>query len=166
MASQLRLTKKTNKIIHPISPIYDTSSRILILGSFPSVISRQQGMYYANPQNRFWQVLAHIFQEEIEDKKTFCLEHHIALWDVIHSCTIEHSSDASIRNVTVNDIHTLLDNTEIQCIFTNGKKADALFEQYIQVDLPKINLPSTSSANARYRLSDLIEAYNTIKDYL
>ncbi len=160
----------TERLVHPFDPVYDASSRVLILGSFPSVISRQQSFYYANKNNRFWPVLSSLFEEEIpaanEDRKRFCLAHHIALWDVIHACSIKGSSDASITDAEANDIASLLKKTKISIIFTTGKKASDLYDQYINVPLPKIALPSTSSANARMRLPDLKEAYSIIKEYV
>ncbi|MBP3892059.1 MAG: DNA-deoxyinosine glycosylase [Solobacterium sp.] len=155
-----------NKVIHPIKPIFDAYSHVLILGSFPSVISREKGMYYANPQNRFWKVLASLFNEEIIDKKEFCLKHHIALWDVIKSCEIEKSNDASITNVEVNDIASITSKAPIHLIITNGKKASSLYETYIQSEIPMLSLPSTSSANAKFSLHDLCNAYQIILKYI
>lgn len=107
-------------IIHPFEPVYDASSKVLILGSFPSVVSREKNFYYMNANNRFWKVMEALFQEEIHDKKQFCLDHHIALWDVIYSCTIKGSSDSSIQNVQVNDIPLLCHNSNIHAIFLTG----------------------------------------------
>lgn len=152
------------KVIHPLKPIYDTNSEVLILGSFPSVISRQQNFYYANPNNRFWKVLEVIFKEEINDREQFCLKHHIALWDVIHSCTIKGSSDSSIENVVVNDIEALIKKTNIHTIFTTGKKAESLYRKYINLDIKYIPLPSTSSANAKMKVEDLVKEYKVIKE--
>lgn len=117
--------------IHSILPVYDAESKILILGSFPSVKFREQGFFYAHPQNRFWAVLSTIFGENqpvsVEDKKKFLLRNHIALWDVISSCDIIGSSDSSIKNVEPNDISALLGNSAVGRIFTNGKKKPILF---------------------------------------
>ncbi len=152
-----------NTIIHPIDPVYDENSRILILGSFPSVKSREQGFFYGHPQNRFWRVLAGIIGCDvpitIDEKKRFLLENNIALWDVIHSCEIEGSADSSIKNAVPNDIGDMIAKSNIQCVFTNGKTADKLYKQYIE---PRINfkavcLPSTSPANAAWSLERLIE---------
>lgn len=153
---------KVTHIVHPFSPVYDEKSQILILGSFPSVISRKNQFYYANKNNRFWKVMEIIFHEEIDDYISFCQKHHIALWDVIHSCSIQGSSDASISNVIVNDIESLLNQTEIHTIFLTGKKALSLYEKYIDLNIKYIGLPSTSSANARLRLEDLVESYRII----
>ncbi len=153
---------KRNKFIHPIKPIYNAESKYLFLGSFPSVISRKDNMYYANPQNRFWKVLANIFDEDIKDKESFCLKHHIALWDVIKECTIIGSDDNSIKDIKVNDINRLIDNSNIKIICTNGSKATSLYKKYFNIDIKHIALPSTSSANARYDLNDLIKEYKKV----
>ena len=154
------------KVIHPLDAIYDEHSRVLILGSFPSVISRQNKMYYANKTNRFWAVMEALFNVEITDRALFCHQHHIAMWDVIHSCTIEGSSDSSIKNVKTNDIAGLVHKTNIQLIVTTGKKAAVLYNQYIHLDIPHISLPSTSAANAKMRLEQLINEYQKIKGVL
>lgn len=154
------------KVIHPLDAIYDEHSRVLILGSFPSVISRQNKMYYANKTNRFWAVMEALFNVEITDNALFCHQHHIAMWDVIHSCTIEGSSDSSIRNVKANDIAGLVQKSDIQLIVTTGKKAAVLYEQYIHLDIPHVSLPSTSAANAKMKLAELINEYQKIKEVL
>lgn len=157
---------KEKRIVHPFPPVYDENSRILILGSFPSVVSRELNFYYANRYNRFWPVLSALFDEEITDRKQFCLSHHIALWDVIHACRITGSSDTSIRDVTVNDIPGLVSKTKISCIFTTGRKASSLYDRYIHLDMEHISLPSTSSANASMRKEDLIRSYSVILEKL
>ena len=154
------------KVIHPLDAIYDEHSRVLILGSFPSVISRQNKMYYANKTNRFWAVMESLFNEEITDYEVFCHKHHIAMWDVIHSCTIEGSSDSSIKNVKTNDIAGLVHKTNIQLIVTTGNKAAVLYNQYIHLDIPHISLPSSSAANAKMRLEQLVNEYQKIKGVL
>lgn len=135
---------------HNIEPVYNQDSRILILGSFPSVKSREAKFFYHHPQNRFWKVLAALFQEEvpqtIEEKKTFLFRNHLALWDVIESCEIKGSSDASITNVKVNDLDLIVKN----------------YHQYFDYNLPVIQLPSTSPANAMYSLEKLIEKWKVI----
>ena len=114
-------------IVHPIPPVFDAHSEVLILGSFPSVKSRESGFFYGHPQNRFWKVTAAVFSEEtpvtVEEKKAFLLRNHIAVWDVIGSCEIEGSSDATIRDVTVNDLDIILKKADIKAIYVNGKKA-------------------------------------------
>ncbi len=154
------------KVIHPLDAIYDEHSRVLILGSFPSVISRQNKMYYANKTNRFWAVMEALFNEEITNHEVFCHKHHIAMWDVIHSCTIEGSSDSSIKNVKTNDIAGLVHKTNIQLIVTTGNKAAVLYNQYIHLDIPHISLPSTSAANAKMSLEQLVNEYQKIKEVL
>lgn len=153
-------------IIHPLQPIYNQDSKILILGSFPSVKSRENNFYYAHPQNRFWQVLESVYKEKIKNKTIFLLEHNIALWDVIKSCEISGSSDSSIKNVVVNDIKSLIKKTNITKIYVNGKTAFNLYKKYLEksVGISAIYLPSTSPANARYSLNDLVLEYRRIKN--
>ena len=154
------------KVIHPLEAIYDEQSKVLILGSFPSVISRQDKMYYANKTNRFWSVMEALFNEEITDHALFCHKYHIAIWDVIRSCTIAGSSDSSIKNVKTNDIAGLVQKTNIKLIVTTGKKAATLYEQYIHLDIPHISLPSTSAANAKMKLEKLVNEYQRIMEVL
>lgn len=156
------------KVIHPLEPIYNENSKILILGSMPSVISRQLKFYYANPQNRFWLVMEKLFNTKITERKKFLLEHNIALWDVIASCEITKSSDSSIKNVNANDINKLLKKTAITQIFVTGNKAYELYNKYIEpkTKIKAVLLPSTSSANATYSLAMLVEKYQIIKEYL
>lgn len=152
-------------VIHPLKPIYDEESKVLILGSFSSIISRKEMFYYANKTNRFWKVLEQIYEEEIIDKEAFCHKHHIALWDVLASCTIHGSSDASITNVKVNNISNLISKTKVQVIFTTGNKASSIYERYLaEIQIQHIRLPSTSSANAKMKLNDLVEHYKVIKE--
>jgi len=153
---------------HNISPIYNSESKILILGSFQSVKSREAQFFYHHPQNRFWKILATLFHHSplttIEDKKEFLLKNHIAVWDVIESCEIQGSSDSSITHVRVNDIQSLLHHSQIQFIFTNGKKAHQLYQKYCYPITKKddICLPSTSPANAQYSLTQLLEEWHII----
>jgi len=151
-------------LVHPFPPLCRPDSRVLILGSFPSVVSREQNFYYANATNRFWPVMSEVFGEEIKDRRQFCMEHHIALWDVIASCRIHASDDASIHDATVNDISHLVQGTEIHQIYTTGRRAWALYSRYVNCCLPAECLPSTSSANARMKLKDLADAYRVIRD--
>ena len=157
-------------IIHPIPPVYDKDSRVLILGSFPSVRSREEGFFYGHPQNRFWKVTAMVFGEEpppsIDEKRSFLLRNHIALWDVIGSCEIDGSSDSSIRNVTVNDLSAILKTADIQEIFLNGKKAEQLYKKYLlpTVKRDAVCLPSTSPANAAWSIEKLVEAWKIIAE--
>lgn len=158
--------EQVKRIFHPLSPIVDTHSKVLILGSFPSVISREKHFYYANSNNRFWKVMETLFHEKIIDRAAFCHVHHIALWDVIASCTIEGSKDSSIQHVQVNDILSLLKQTEIHTIFFTGQKAYQLFHKYMNIDVENYVLPSTSSANAKMHLEDLVHAYTLILEKL
>ncbi len=153
---------------HEFGPVWNEESRILILGSFPSVKSREQGFYYGHPQNRFWRLLALLLEEKlpqsIEEKKQFLLQHRIALWDVIESCEIVGSSDSSIRDAVVNDFCDILKNSQIQQIFVNGNKAAQLYEKYasLQTGRGVKCLPSTSPANAAYSLERLAEKWSCI----
>jgi len=151
---------------HTFGPVYNRESRILILGSFPSVKSREQGFYYGHPQNRFWKMLAAVYEQEvpgnIEEKKEFLLKNRIALWDVIESCDIEGSSDSSIRNVVVNDIASIIKEASIETVITNGKKAYDLYRKYIK-EPAAVCLPSTSPANAACKLEQLIEEWRWIR---
>ena len=156
-------------LIHPIEPVFDQNARVLVLGSFPSVKSREAGFYYGHPQNRFWKVLAGLYHEPVPqttpDRSAFLLRHGVALWDVIHSCEITGSSDASIRNVTVNDLHRILDQAPIQSIFVNGRKAEQLYQRYLEPQLHRtaVCLPSTSPANAAWSLDRLIDAWSAVR---
>ena len=156
-------------IIHQIQPVYDKDSKVLILGSFPSVKSREEGFFYGHPQNRFWKVTASIFDEEIprtpQEKKAFLIRNHIALWDVIGSCDIDGSSDSSIRNVKVNDISMILTTADIKAIYLNGKKAYHLYQQYLEPVIQRegVCLPSTSPANAAWNIDKLKQAWSVIR---
>lgn len=154
---------KNEHVIHPLNPIFDVKSQVLILGSFPSVKSRELCFYYANPHNRFWPVLSAVFKEEIVEREAFCHRHHIALWDVIHACTIHQSSDSSISDVEPNDIRPLLEQSQIHTIFTTGRKASDLYNHYMHYDPEHICLPSTSSANAHMKFNDLVQVYSIIR---
>ncbi len=156
-------------VIHPLKPIYNENSKILILGTMPSVISREKNFYYANPHNRFWPIIEYIFDVKLntnEEKINFLLTNNIALWDTIKSCDIESSYDASIKNVKVNDINSLINKTKIKYIFCTGKKSYDIFNKYISTDVEVIYLPSPSSANATYSFAKLVSYYQKIKDVL
>lgn len=157
----------------PFLPVYDKQSSILILGSFPSVKSRETGFYYGHPRNRFWKVLANILKckipETINDKKKMLILNHIAVYDVIESCQIIGSDDSSIKNVKPADIEQIIKDSQIKAIFTNGKTASKLYNKYISenIKLPMTGLPSTSPANAAYSLEKLTEIWReNIKKYL
>lgn len=155
-------------IVHSFEPVYDKASEILILGTLPSVKSRENNFYYGHKQNRFWKVLATLLKEPvpdtIEEKKAMLLAHRIALWDVIQSCDIKGSSDSSIKNVQPTDIGMILEKTNITRIYANGNKAGQLYKRY-QFPVTGIEatvLPSTSPANAAWSLARLCEAWKTI----
>lgn len=157
------------KVIHNLKPIYDQNSIVLILGSMPSIISRQENFYYANPTNRFWQILENLFEVQLntfEDKRNFLLQNNIALWDTIKSCDIESSKDSSIKNVETNDIKRLLKTTKIKYIFCTGRKSYEIFNKYFDLDIEVFYLPSPSSANARKSLEELVKDYKIIKEKL
>ena len=157
-------------IIHPIAPIYDENSKVLILGSFPSVKSREACFFYGHPQNRFWKLMASIFEENvpgtIEEKRAFLLRHNIAVWDVIKSCDITGSSDASIKNVVPNDLSIILGSANIRSIFVNGKTAYKYYEKYTKplIGREAICLPSTSPANAAWNMERLKSEWSIIND--
>lgn len=151
---------------HPFGPLYDETSRILILGSFPSVKSREESFFYGHPQNRFWKVLKAVTGypgelDTIEDKKEMLKKHHIALWDTIASCDIEGSSDSSIRNVVANDFSEILEKGEIRAVFCNGGTSFRLYGKYCEqaTGIPAEMLPSTSPANASWSLEKLVEKW-------
>lgn len=157
--------------IHNIKPLYNKNSKILILGSFPSVKSREAEFFYHHPQNRFWKIMSNLFKYDcstIENRKECMLINCIALWDVIESCDIYGSSDSSIKNVKVNDIISIINDSKIKTVFTNGKKSHELYNKYCfrQTHIEAILLPSTSPANATYSLDRLLENWKVIKDYL
>ena len=156
-------------LTHTFEPVFDKDSRILILGSFPSVKSRANNFYYGHPQNRFWKVLARVYEvdvpQTIEEKKDFLLGYNIAVWDVIESCTIIGSSDISIKDVLVNDFSKVLENSAIEKIYVNGGKAYELYKKYAEekTGIKAVKLPSTSPANAAWDLEKLCEAWKVIK---
>lgn len=156
------------RLVHPFPPVYDANSRILILGSFPSVASRKVNFYYGHKRNRFWKVLSSLYGEEIPDsiegKRAFLLSHGVALWDSIGSCTITGSSDASIRDAVPNKISELLNKAPIEKIYANGKASFECCEKYVypETGIHAVPLPSTSPANAAWSLERLIEAWRVI----
>lgn len=156
------------KVKHELKPIYNENSKILILGTMPSVKSREVGFYYAHPQNRFWWVLEQIFEEKIEDKIAFLLNNRIALWDVLAICTITGSSDASIKNAKPNNLQKIVKESKIEVIFTTGKTAYQFYLKFFKdkIDLPVFCLPSTSPANCKVKNEELIKEYSIIKKYL
>ncbi len=157
-------------IKHPFPPLYDKNSKILVLGSFPSVKSREQLFFYGHPQNRFWKVTAAVFGDDvpksIEDKKAFLHKNHIALWDVIASCDIEGSADSTIKNVVPNDLDAIIKNSKVKRIFVNGKTAEKYYNKYTKDKLGRaaVCLPSTSPANAAWSIERLVGAWRIINE--
>lgn len=153
---------------HTFEPVYNEESQILILGTFPSVKSREQNFYYGHPQNRFWKVISNLFEEEIPQtilqKKELLLRNHVALWDVIAECDITGSSDSSIRNAVPTDLSVILLHAPVKRIYANGTKAYDLYMKYTYpvTGLPIIRLPSTSPANAAFGMERLLEAWTLI----
>ncbi len=159
-------------VLHSIPPIYDGKSKILILGSFPSVASREAGFFYGHKQNRFWRVLSELLgstlPESIDEKKELLLSHGIALWDVIASCEIVGSADSTIKNAVANDLSLILSSADVRAIFVNGKTALKYYDKYLgeKYGREAICLPSTSPANAAYSLVRLLEEWSVIKRYV
>lgn len=156
--------------VHTFAPVYDEASEVLILGSFPSVKSREEGFYYGHPQNRFWKLLSILYgagePRTVEEKKEFLIARHIALWDVIQSCDITGSGDASIRGAVPNDLTPIFEAARIRRVFANGRTAEALYRRML---LPRCGreitgLPSTSPANAAYTMERLLAAWREVRD--
>ena len=156
------------RLEHPFGPVFGPESRVLILGSFPSVKSREQQFYYGHPQNRFWKVAAAVFGQEVPrtvpEKRALILENGLALWDAVASCEITGSSDASIRNVRPNDVRKLLEQCPVERFFCNGRKSFEMYNRYILPDTGReaVCLPSTSPANAQWSLERLTAAWSEI----
>ena len=162
------MDRTQQRISHPFGPLFSPESRTLILGSFPSVKSREQNFFYGHPRNRFWKVIAALYGQDapgsVAEKRELILSHGLALWDSVSSCVITGSSDASIREVRPNDLRIILDGAPIERIFCNGRKSHEMYEKYI---LPATGreafcLPSTSPANAQWSLEKLIGAWSVI----
>lgn len=158
-------------ICHPLEPVFDEQSRVLILGTMPSPASRAARFYYGHPQNRFWRVLAALWDEPTptsnDERTSFALRHHLALWDVLASCDIIGAADASIRNTRANDLSRVIDHAPISAVFTTGSKAAELYKKHCIASFPQIEhvaLPSTSAANARMSLTDLTRAYASLRE--
>jgi hypoxanthine-DNA glycosylase len=162
------LNMRMTHLDHEFAPVFNKSSKILILGSFPSERSREFGFYYSHPQNRFWKLLTYLTKTEcipftIDDKKQMLLKNRIALWDIIKSCDIRKSRDKSITNAVPVDLSVILDNSDIKQIFTNGGKAYELCEQ---CSVKAIKLPSTSTANVLYTFEKLVHEWSIIMPYI
>lgn len=158
-------TDRYEHIVHPFPPLYDADSEILILGSLPSVKSREQMFFYGHPQNRFWKVMSSVLQEQlpvtIEEKKSMLHAHHIALWDAIYSCDIIGSSDSSIKNVTPTDLSEIVSGSKVTKILCNGRTSGKYYAkyQYKNLKIEPVILPSTSPANAAFSVERLVEAW-------
>ena len=159
-------------IRHPFPPLCDENSKILILGSFPSVKSREEMFFYGHPQNRFWKVVSSVLgcdePKTVPEKKKMLIKNGIALWDVIASCEITGSSDSSIKNAVANDISPILNSSDILEIFVNGKTAEKYYNKYIKANTNRtaVCLPSTSPANAVWSVQKLTDAWGVIREYL
>jgi hypoxanthine-DNA glycosylase len=163
--------ERSETIVHPLDPVFDKNSRVLILGTMPSPRSRAEGFYYGHPQNRFWRVLGDLFHEQTPEGKSakteFLLRHHIALWDVLRSCTIVGADDNSIRNPVPNDLSVILSVADIRAVFTTGKKATWLYGKYCfaATGIASEYLPSTSPANGGVSYDKILAAYDEILSY-
>lgn len=157
-----------SRITHPFEPLYNSQSKILILGSLPSVKSREQGFFYGHPQNRYWKLMAALLKEAvpktIEEKKALILNHNIAMWDAIYSCDIILSDDSSIKNAVPTDLMGIITSSGITHIFCNGKAAAAYYHKYQEkiLGIKAVTLPSTSPANAAWNFERLLEAWKVI----
>ena len=153
---------------HTFDPVFDAESKILILGSFPSVKSRENNFFYGHPQNRFWKVMANVLDwnvpTTIEEKREMLLNNYVAVWDVIASCSIVGSSDTSIKDVVVNDFSKILENSKVERIYVNGGKAYELYHKYAEkvTGIQAVKLPSTSPANAAWSLEKLTKTWKEI----
>lgn len=159
-------------VSHTFPPIFSRDSRVLILGTFPSVKSRENQFYYGHPQNRFWRILAAVTESAVprtvEEKRAFLLQHRIAIWDVVASCDIVGSSDSSIKNVVPANLQMILKKAPIMQIYANGGKAWQLYQKYSypQTGRPCLRLPSSSPANASWNMERLVQSWSTIKEPL
>lgn len=160
------------RLSHTVDPVFDRNSKILILGTFPSIKSREEGFFYGHPQNRFWKVLARICRSacpvSIDEKKQMLLNNHIALWDIINTCDIAGSADSTIVNVVPNDLSVIRNTADIRQIFVNGRKAEELYNKYLekQTGIKAICLPSTSPANASWSEDRLVDSWSAIKEFI
>lgn len=162
----------SNVVFHPLEPVFNSSSRVLILGTMPSPKSRQAGFYYAHPQNRFWRVLFAVMGEEFSTdtvkRRELCLSHGIALWDVVKSCEITGAADSSIKNAVPNDLSIILQKADIKAVFTTGKTAQRLYQKlcFPKTGIPAAVLPSPSGANCAVSLESLMKSYRAILPFL
>ena len=154
-------------VVHPFDPLVCPDSTTLILGSFPSVRSREQMFFYGHPRNRFWRMLAAVYAEKvpesIPEKKALVLTHHLALWDTVAQCTVTGSADASIRDIVPVDIQRILRIAPVNRVLCNGRLSGDLYHRYLEpvTGIPADVMPSTSPANAAFSLDRLIEIWRT-----
>ena len=157
-------------VVHGFAPVWDERSRVLVLGTLPSVKSREENFYYGHPRNRFWKLLALLFDapepRSVEEKKALLLENGVALWDVVRECDIRRSSDGTIRNAVPNDVRPILERAQIRAVYANGAKAKELYDRLL---LPltgrgALCLPSTSPANASLSLAELERFWRVLKE--
>lgn len=159
-------------IVHPFGPLYDAASKVLVLGSLPSVKSREASFFYGHPQNRYWPLIAELLGEErpmtIEEKRALVLTHHIAMWDTIYSCDIKGSSDSSIKNVVPTDLKAIVEASNIRYVICNGKTSGLYYHKYQEkiLGIPAVVMPSTSPANAAWSMEKLKSEWCRILDYL
>ena len=161
-------------VVHGFEPIFNQESKVLILGSMPSPKSRENGFYYGHPQNKFWRVISEVLSQPLpvtnDEKRSFLLDHNIAVWDVLHSCKMQGADDTTIKEPIANDLSSIFELTKIKAIFTTGTKATSLYKKYClnqTKGILPIYLPSTSPANCKhYNYEDLVDAYRVILNYL
>ena len=161
-----------DRISHPIPPLYNEASKVLVLGSFPSVKSREGQFFYHHPQNRFWRVISSVFDEPvpntIEEKRELLLRNRIAVWDVIQSCEIIGSADSSIKNIVANDLSKIMNTARISRIISNGSTSHQLYMKHIfpKTGIEALKLPSTSPANAACNMDCLIREWSILRSFL
>lgn len=166
----LRAGRGLERVEHAFEPVFDAASRVLVLGTMPSPASRETGFYYGHPRNRFWPVMARLFDEPVPrgpaERRSFALRRRIALWDVLASCEIRGAADASIADPVPNDLRLVVDSAPIAAVFATGATAWRLYRRLCeeQVGLPAVKLPSTSPANASWSLERLVEAYRAVRE--
>lgn len=163
--------KEYQQIVHPLAPVWNSESKILILGTMPSPKSREESFYYAHPRNRFWQIMSKLFDQEltsVQQKTDFLLNNHIALWDVLYSCDIISAADSTIKNPVANDISGIIKKSSISAVFTTGSTAFRLYNQLLRdnTGIDAVCLPSTSPANARMSFDELLDAYSVILRFI
>lgn len=180
----MEISSSTERITHPLPPVWDSESEVLLLGTMPSPASRKSGFFYMHPQNRFWKVLPALFSERltlpnnaddiegaIEERRDFLVRHGIALWDVLARCDIHGAADSTIRNETPNDFTEIFERSKVRRVFCTGKTAFKLWQRhcddrYRSFRIQCACLPSTSPANAAWSLEKLVEAYKSIVESL